>query len=260
MRKTRLHWWPCGAAACFIGLAVCCPAGVRADVADYTVQSDTYIDSTHTTTNYGGSASLKVFVDSPSPTPTHALIGVSDAINATSGMTLGQELGSIPAGDQVDVKLWVYNYGGTSLTQNIEVHPLTAGFTAGNGTAASGATWTTYDGTNPWATPGGDYAADCVSIPPPSVQGYQWYSVDITSLLQGSDRSDLLSDGLLLKVYNDAVSPGNTTGQNFESSRNTNQPYFQVTITPEPATVALLAAGAGVAAIGLARRRRASRR
>ena len=236
MRKTRLPLWPIGAVACLVALAVYCPVAAAAD--KYYVTDDTYIDSTHVLTNYGTANGLKVFVNSTTPNPTHALIQVPGALDG------------IPAGNLGDVKLWVDNYGGTSLTRAIELHPLTAGFTE------TGATWNTYDGTNNWTTPGGDYAADHVDVAAPDHDS--WYAFDITAMLQGADRDDLLNHGLLLKIYNDTVAPGATTGQNFVSSENASyasfHPYFEVTTVPEPSAVALLAGAAGLAAIAVARR------
>lgn len=222
MKNLNVQSWAIGAAICFVGLVTCYPLSVHAAVAYAT--DDTYIDARNYTSNYGNANGIKVFVNRTTPEPTHALIALPPALS------------SIPASDLVGVKLCVYNYGFASLTRPIELHPLTRSFTE------TGATWYTSDGATSWTTPGGDYSANHVDVTAPVTD--MWYAFDITSMMTGGDRADLLNHGLLLKIFDDTVSPAATTGQNFVSSENASyldfHPYFEVTTVPEPSTCVLL--------------------
>jgi hypothetical protein len=203
--------------------AVC--STTSASVMNYYVTEDTYIDNRSTTANYGNANGLKVFVNSTNPQPCRTLLKLPTEFDAISSDSL------------LTAKLWVYNYGSTSLTRAIELHPLTTNFTE------TVATWNTSDGTSSWS--GGSYGANHVDVSSPDHDS--WYAFDITSMLHGSDRADLVSHGLLLMVYDDFVSPSATTGQNFVSSENsgysTCHPYFEVTTIPEPSSIILLAIG-----------------
>jgi hypothetical protein len=68
-----------------------------------------------------------------------------------------------------------------------------------------------------------------------------------------------LDYGVLLKIENDFTAPDSTTGRSFVSSDNTTywdtQPYFEITMVPEPGAFLMLLTG-GVLAAGAMRRRR----
>jgi hypothetical protein len=229
---------------CFIGLVVCCPTGLRAE--NVYVTDDTYIDNRSPDADFGGANGLKVFVNKTNAQPTRVLIAVP------------AEIGTIPADNLVSVKLRVYNYGFTPLNRDIELHPLTRHFVEGS------ATWNKYDGTNAWTTAGGDYATDMVSIDPPPPRGgvEEWFSFDITSMLKGLSRADLLDHGLLLKVFDDFNPPSATTGQNFVSSDNATywdcHPRFEVTAVPEPGACVMVLTGSVLTAGAVVLRRRQS--
>ncbi|MCC7084872.1 MAG: DNRLRE domain-containing protein [Pirellulales bacterium] len=222
MKNMNVQSWTIGAAICIVGLAACYPSSVCAAVMHVT--EDTFIDARSDTANYGSANGIKVFVNRIDPEPTHALIALPPA------------LASIHVSDLAGVKLWVYNYGFASLSRPIELHPLTSSFTE------AGATWSTSDGTTSWATPGGDYSANHVDVAAPVAD--MWYAFDITSMMTGGARADLLNHGLLLKIFDDTVPPATTTGQNFVSSDNTSyldfHPYFEVITIPEPYTDVLM--------------------
>ncbi len=212
MQRTNFPFWSFGGVICLFSLAFCCPTSVRAD--KVFVTEDTYLDgrSTGHTTNFGTATGVKVFVNRDTPDPTHGLI------------SLPSVLGSVPAGDLNSVKLWLWNFGSQSILQPMELHALTTSFTE------TGATWLTSDGTTPWTTPGGDYGANHVDVGAPVTSN--WSVFDITLMMTGSDRADLLNHGILLKMFNDTVAAANTTGQNFASSEHPTlldfHPYFEV--------------------------------
>lgn len=247
MHKQCFALRPIAAVVSFIGLATACPDTLRADI--YPVTIDTYIDNRDQSNNYGNKNGIKVFSNDGIPEPARGLIA------------LPPDIGTIPAGDLISARLWVYNYGRTPLARDVELYPLTRSFVEGTGTAGSGATWNTYDGTNAWSTAGGDYASEFVSIdPPPPAGGDEgWFSFDILSMLTGANRNNLLSHGLLLKIFDDLTAPDATTGRNFVSSDNTTywntHPYFEITAVPEPASAVMLLVG-GMVLVGAARPRR----
>jgi hypothetical protein len=212
MRKPCYTLWSIRVMICFAGMAAYCPAKSLAD--NVYVTDDTYLDgrSSGNTTNFGTATGVKVFVNRTTPEPTHGLI------------SLPPVLGTVAAGDLNSVKLWLWNSGSQSIFQPMELHPLTTSFTE------TGATWLTSDGTTPWTTAGGDYGENHIDVTAPV--NTMWSTFDITSMMTGSDRADLLNHGVLLKMSNDTVAPANTTGQNFVSSENTTlplfHPYFEV--------------------------------
>ena len=165
MRKTFLPLtcivrWALAAVAS-IGLA----STARADTIDIPLTSTTYIDSDYDTQNLGGGTSMKNVVNSP----THGT-GTAEASSVTRSL-LALPAITVPSQDTGDVitsvtlNLYCYQYsppsGGTTAFSMV-AYPLERGFVQGSCTSSNqnltpGATWLTYDGTHPWATPGGDF-------------------------------------------------------------------------------------------------------
>lgn len=89
------------------------------------------------------------------------------------------------------------------------------------------ATWSTYDGTNAWATPGGDTAAspsDQTQIGTSASTGY-WVP---TGLVQGWVDGTIPNNGLMLK----AVGSGNLAEVGFDSSFSSTPPFLGVRYEP----------------------------
>jgi hypothetical protein len=247
--------------SCWLSFALACMAGAArstaaANVMNYYVTEDTYVDARYTTRNFGVYGGTKVFINKAAAgqsvpgEPARALIDLPDTLVSALGSTLADNL--------VSVKLWVCNYGSQSPgTRAFELHPLTRSFVEGteNGTThGTGATWNTYNGVDSWTTAGGDYDATH-HIDVYRQQDLAWYAFDITSMLNdpadpNGTRYNLLSHGLLLKI--DESNPNGTWGHNFASSDNDDpacRSYFEVTTVPEPATIVMLASGLGAAAL-----------
>jgi hypothetical protein len=123
-------------------------------------------------------------------------------------------------GEVIDARIWMYCNGGSIGSATIGVHRVTQAWTE------SGSNWNTYDGTNNWATAGGDYistAEDTDSFVIP----LGWRSWDITSMVTGWMAGDYENNGMIF------VPQGTSYGKFFHSSDYvTNpalRPYIQVT-------------------------------
>lgn len=101
------------------------------------------------------------------------------------------DLSALPMGSTVySAELELYMNSGVGAAIDINVHRLTRDWTE------SGATWLSYDGSNNWTTPGGDYdAAVAASL---NVAGTGWYSVDIGGLVDGWLNGQFANQGLIL--------------------------------------------------------------
>lgn len=88
------------------------------------------------------------------------------------------DLTSIPSTVTVTgATLSLYSHGGVNRGgRTHEVDLVTRSWTEGNGGAASGATWNTYDGTNNWTSPGGDYGDMSASATTPGSDGWVQFS------------------------------------------------------------------------------------
>lgn len=129
--------------------------------------------------------------------------------------------GAVPAGAKnatTTLSLYQYQTDGPTTIQEGQVS---------RAWSERGATWTTYDGTNPWTTPGGDYSCNqgvgCGSASTSSTSG--WDSIPVTD---GWVTGASANNGLLLKATTEAPS----TRQYFYSSDYANSTYWpQLVVT-----------------------------
>lgn len=214
-------------------------AAARADiVTDYAITNDTYIDSrsTNQNNNYSTSTVDKVVVNATTPSdPARTLLTIPAAVWSDAGATSAK------------LVLTLYSSSGTP---DVWLYPLTQGFTL------SGATWNKYDGSNSWATSGGDYeAAKGVEGTYDSDQGT--YTFDLFSNSSVWNDANLRTNGAILKMGSETM-PATMQKATFYSSREptfiAGRPYVEVTTVPEPSTLAM--AAAGMVAIALAGLRR----
>jgi hypothetical protein len=225
MMKKNLHFLGLSVAAVVLGLI----APLYADIVQtFAISKDTYIDSQNPTKNYGVATTAKVVVNGNDGSLTHAMFTLPDSI------------WSIPQSQIVSAKVWFYVFSDNTGSRTVNLYPLTAAFAegSGNGTVSGdGATWQTSDGTNSWITPGGDYDLSTFVTASKSTN---WFSWDITGLL---NNTDLRSFGALLRM-NDESNPGagNMPRAPFTSSNGAvgQQPYVQVTYTPDPCSLVIL--------------------
>ena len=180
------------------------------------IDVDTYIDSFNSNKNYGVSGSAKV-VASATPSRTLFALPASLWTNNLSNVVSAT----------VSFYVWTDNTG----SQDMRLYPLTREFSEGtnNGTApASGATWNTFDGTNAWTTPGGDYDASSSILAVKGTAGVysndpngKFFTWDIAPLLTNPvTRAELQNYGALL----DAGTASPQRFASFNSSDKTGYP------------------------------------
>ena len=136
---------------------------------------------------------------------------------------------SAGSGTISDVKLYLYsNTQSVTKTYYLNAHQLSrTDWVEGDGSAGSGVTWNSYDGTNPWTTAGGDFSATIIdSIL--SLAAGNWMNWVLMGT--GSDNPLTLNWNdnvhILLKIANEGVKNGNQ----FNSKENaSNKPYLEIT-------------------------------
>jgi hypothetical protein len=131
-------------------------------------------------------------------------------------------------------------------SRNVTLYPLTRSFVEGTGdgtSPADGATWLTYDGTNLWTNPGGDFDSDCsvVGVKGPVLdpdENDRFFSWDITALLNTStSRAELQNYGAMLRIDETPVPADGMPRAPFTSSYDPSYtpaywPSLQLTIPP----------------------------
>jgi hypothetical protein len=171
----------------------------------FPITEDTYLDSRtgDTNTNFGLDNSVRVLVSSDT--------------SVTRGLfTIPPALADYAPEDLFEARARFYVWQDNTQTRDITLYPLTRPFvegTGGIGPAASGATWNTYDGTNAWTTPGGDFdiAFPVVGVKEPVLDpdmNDRFFSWDLTDLLiDPAARSNLLANGAILIITGENTPP-----------------------------------------------------
>lgn len=138
--------------------------------------------------------------------------------------------------------LWIYKHsGGTATQKPVTVHQVTNQWDAS-------ASWNNRLSGVAWDTPGGDYDSMAIASNGPTGNSPEgWYSLDITFLVQD------WVDG----IYNNYGLCLDNTGtyvyiRSADYAGTTYDPYLEVTVIPEPATILLL----GISTSVLVSRRR----
>ena len=212
----------------------------------FPIVTDAHLDSRDTSKNFGASTSFKVVVNA--------------ATNRDGTVTRGlfqlpAEVGIYDPADIESVKVFYFASRDLTGERPITLYPLNQAFAEGteNGTAnATGATWNTYDGTNDWATAGGDFdtahSVEAVKEPilDPDLRA-RYFSWDITDLLANETvRSNLITYGAIVKI--DEGRPRYDTDIDdmprapFNSAEHTDvayRPYVEMVVVPRPVTVPL---------------------
>lgn len=273
----------------------------------YPIVNDTFLDSGWTPhvvngvdqSSYGADSKIKSVSSGfsngfPTPTQTHALIQFSPAFWTA--------LASTPTYQEVDVLIYPYNNslglaadGPYNGYRDLELHPLTRGYSKSDGTAGpgdgiqsnaqkqqvysdnGGPTWASYDGNSAhtWTTAGGDFVdltsaspgVDFVLAKDPTVPGVttagktpQPFVFNITPLLQNPALlTDLETYGALIRVTDEYNPPSGT--QDFTSMVSSDDTaaadanYLPSVVIVTPEPASLAATGCVVAAL-LGRRRK----
>ncbi|GBE57917.1 disaggregatase related repeat protein [bacterium BMS3Abin01] len=169
---------------------------------------DTYIGSSRPAWNRGAETSLQVG-DLPG------------ADWGTMRSLLDFDLGFIPAGATINsATMSLYQMGqGDSSTPDLDAHYLTGDWSEGTGSGSvtgDGATWDTYDGSNSWTSPGGDFNATAgASAVAPGVTGV-WVDWDLAALTR--DWIDGTVDNFGVLIKQDPESPTGSDAKEFYSS------------------------------------------
>jgi len=149
---------------------------------------DAMLSYWYDTKNYGD---YRLRVVSSTSSPRHSLLQF--------------DLGAIPAGARVmsaELQLYHTILESPGTDAGVSVHRVSRdwveGTQGGTGTA-DGATWLYWDGTNPWASAGGDYDPAPVANSPVTDAIGDWESWDISTLVQGWVDGTFENNGLLLK-------------------------------------------------------------
>ncbi|MEQ1560990.1 MAG: DNRLRE domain-containing protein [Methyloglobulus sp.] len=103
----------------------------------------------------------------------------------------------------VSAQLQLYQNSGTG-TGDVTIHKVTRSWLEGTKSTifstADGVTWKTYDGTNAWASPGGDYDATAASTSTVTSGSGIFANFEIAPLVEGWLTSPTTNFGLLLKA------------------------------------------------------------
>ena len=204
-----------------------------------TITTTTYIDSrvSNQTLNYGHAYTVKALINN----------------NVTEDGSMCRGLFQLPpqiwaySPDQiVSATVLFYVWQDNTGTRNVTLYPLTRSFVEGTGSGispADGATWLTYDGTNLWTNPGGDFDLSCPVV---GVKGDvldpdendRFFSWDITTLLKtAANRTELQNYGAMLRMDESPVPDSGMPRAPFTSSYDPSYPpaywpSLQFTIAP----------------------------
>jgi hypothetical protein len=183
-----------------LGIAFLVPSA-QAQTFVTNITTTTYIDSrvSNQTNNYGQAHTVKVVIDNNV---------TSDGSMCRGLFQFPPQLWSYSPGDIVSASVSFYVWQDNTTNRNVTLYPLTRSFVQGTGYGTyppDGATWFTYDGTNSWTNPGGDfdtnYSVIAVKGPVLSDENDRFFSWDITALLQSSaSRAELQNYGAMLRI------------------------------------------------------------
>ena len=266
--------------ACFAGLSTLAASRAAAATQTVPITSDTFIDSSAAgdvvngvdEQSYGADGSVKVvaantgnsFSGTNPSSYTHVLFQIPATVitEYATGLVTDVTVNYYPKNDSLASATGPYPGNANDGDNVIQLHPLTQAFTVGNGTqtplvpsTTGGATYATYNGTNDWASPGGDYDSafvDDTNATLPASKGPVPFTWDITSLLANpTTEAELANNGAIL-VLPDAITQIPVGTQDFTSLYSANNtsstPFIGLTLVPEPASASLLLLAGGLLA------------
>lgn len=228
---------------------------VRAAEIVLPIVTDTYLDSraADIANNFGMADTVKALINSTDASICHGLF------------RLPSELGLFNTGDIISAKVYFYVWQDNTAERNVTLYPLTRSFTegTGHGTApADGATWTTFDGTNAWTTPGGDFDPNFPAVgvkedildPDYHDRFFCW---EIAPLLTNTvARSNLLANGALLMIDKVPLPATGSPRAPFTSSDDPDytaefRPHVNLQVVLHPPEIPAIVVAAGHITIGL---------
>ena len=142
------------------------------------------------------------------------------------------DLSSIPPGATIDsATLHLFMHVAPLTDRTIAIHRIAASWTEGTLLPASGVTWLTRDGTNAWATHGGDYVSTPSDSFSTGTTSEVWVEKDLTTDVQAFVDGTYPNDGWLIKDVAESSTVMKAT--KFASSEYdddiTKRPYLEVT-------------------------------
>ncbi|MBI5183281.1 MAG: DNRLRE domain-containing protein [Nitrospinae bacterium] len=161
--------------------------------------ADTYIEKSNPSRNHGGET--KLLIGKNSSSNYYRALMKFDLSNIPQGYDLVNDLGAYKA----YIALYMDDYAGSGMPI-IDIHRVTRSWKEGTGTdggggSPDGATWNTYDGVNPWNTPGGDQDIKVESFTIIKEERkilYKWDLPDL-SLIQGWVDDPNSNFGIIMK-------------------------------------------------------------
>jgi len=216
----------------------------------YSGESSTFIRSDNPTTNYNA------YLDS-------TIITGNTASGADIRGLFSFDLSVLPSGATINSVTFILTAVSNDSTSGasplqLDILPLATAFTAG------GATWNTYNGTNAWTTPGGDYSSSPLSTvmltPNAIVAGNTATFASTTSFVsfvQGAYNSSTLAQ-FILKLDNETGTTRDIFFFGGDAAPNSSyRPSLTINYTtvPEPSVTAMIGVGAMLVLLHRSKRR-----
>ena len=203
------------------------------------ITTTTYIDSrvSNHPLNYGQAHTVKALINNNV---------TSDGSLCRGLFQLPPQIWTYPPEQILSATVVFYVWQDNTGTRNVTLYPLTRSFVEGTGygtSPADGATWLTYDGTNLWTNPGGDFDSgwSVVGVKGPVLdpdENDRFFSWDITALLKTStSRAELHNYGAMLRIDETPVPASGMPRAPFTSSYDPSYPpaywpSLQLTLSP----------------------------
>jgi hypothetical protein len=174
-----------------------------------------------------GTPGQDTYIYLPSPNFNY---GADTSLTVQSGRAVALlqfDLSAVPAGSTIlSAKFSLYHQSGGNDT--VSVFGLTKPWIEGTGAAASGATWSAYDGVNFWATAGGDYdrAAGLAIVLPAN---NAWATWDLTAWTAAWEAGIQPNYGIALAANSGGI---NTFVSSDEPSSTTLRPKLDLSFLP----------------------------
>lgn len=183
------------------------------------IVADTYLDSGMPAKNFGNSGSVKVLVN-------------SDGSFCRGLFRLPDELIALNPEKIARADVGFYVFSDQTAARSIRLFPLLRSFVPGGGNhPADGATWATFDGTNAWATPGGDFDTNVFVTGQLGADNfYRWNIAEW--LAHPTIRSNVVTHGALLQIEETPLPESGSPRAPLTSSRGSlaERPYVAVTL------------------------------
>jgi hypothetical protein len=172
---------------------------------DATAGKDVYLDSTIGILNMGNSVTMTV----------------TNASSIYKRPLVEFDLSGLPSGNIKDAKVWLYRTSGhTTTSATVNLYRVTQSWVEGIGQVNTGANWATYDGTNSWATNGGDFDFTSYGTKTISAGTNAWYDWDVTDLARDWEDGTYSNYGVIIKANDGSEYQDFTSSDNTDSTKH----------------------------------------